>query len=420
MGSVGRPSGLKAVRCWISDDFGKFLTGQVISSLGDAVSGFALPLLVFTLTGSALNLALTTTITMLPYLFFGLIIGAWVDRLDRKRVMIVVDLLCGAVIALLPILALIGQLSVGWIYGCAFVNAILSIFFDAAQFAAVAALVKQDDLVQANGRVQASYSAATIVGPFVGGAFLIVLPLYGLLWIDAASFVISAFSLSIIRVSFNRADPDKETKPRTSLRQDIIEGLRYVIGHPVLRNIALMMAMVNLVSTSVGAQLVFYAKNRLHASDTQVGWLFSAGSIGLVVLSLAAGRLRKRFSFSQVALGALTLNGLTIILLGLNTVYWLALPLWGLSLGLVLLFNINTGSLRQAIAPNHMLGRIIMSARVLAWSVIPIGTGLGGFVVEKTGRVDLLYLVIGLLVVIIPTAFRFSALGRAEKYLPPK
>lgn len=400
----------------LSGDFWKFWTGQAISALGDSFTGFALPLLVYKLTGSALNLALSTAAYMLPYLLFGLVIGAWVDRLDRKRLMIFTDLARAAIIATIPLVASFNMISVWWIYAVLFISSTLSIAFDAADFAAIPSLVNPDDLVTANGRITASYSAARVIGPLLAGGLVAILPLYDLILVDAASFAVSSATLALIRISFN-ATKEKKT---TRIREDVVEGLRYVIGHPVLRNISAMMALVNFVSATTGTQAVLFAKQQLGASDSQIGWLFSAGSVGVILLSLLAGRLRKRFPFSKVALSALMLEGVMIIALSFTQVYWVALPLWALMSGLGILFNINTGSLRQAIVPNHMLGRIMSIAGVLAWSAIPLGAFLGGVVVDQTQNIGLVYGVIGLLVVIIPFAFSFTPLGRAEDYLPKK
>jgi MFS family permease len=127
------------------NDFWKFWTGQTISTLGSSFTGFALPLLIYNLTGSSLNLALTVTATVLPYLLFGLVIGAWVDRVNRKRLMVVTDLARALVIASIPLASFVGLLSVWWIYAVAFLNAALTICFDAANFAAVPSLVRQED-----------------------------------------------------------------------------------------------------------------------------------------------------------------------------------------------------------------------------------------------------------------------------------
>lgn len=399
----------------LSADFWKFWTGQTISNLGSSITGFALPLLIYKLTGSAINLAIATAAVFLPYLLFGLVLGAWVDRVNRKRLMIAADLLNAAAIASVPLLAMAGMLSVWWIYGVAFLTSTIGIAFQSAEFAAIPNLVSRDDLVTANGRIQASYSAAAIVGPLVAGALVGFLPLYDLLLLDAATFLISAVALKLVRIEFNGGEAEQR---HGSIRQDIIEGLRYVIGHPVLRNISIMMAMVNFVASTANTQLVLFAQQRLGANDSQIGYLFSAGSVGVVALSLLAGPLRKVWPFSRVALGALMLDGLVLVLLALTTSLWAGVALWALSSGLGILFNINTGSLRQAIVPNHMLGRVMTIAGVLAWSAIPVGTFIGGVAIERTGDVALVYLVIGVVVALIPAGFAFTALGRAERYLP--
>lgn len=398
----------------LSSDFWIFWAGQTISNLGTSMTLFALPLLVYQLTGSALNLGLTFGLGMLPYLLFGLLIGAWADRVDRKRMMIVVDVLQAAVVVAIPLLALSGSLRIEWIYVAVFCQGVLNICFQAAEFAAIPSLVAREDLVTANGRIQASYAAATVAGPLLAGVLVALMPIYDLLLIDAASFVLSAACLATIRCRFNGAEPTRAS----SIMADVGEGLRYVWGHPVLRNISLMMALVNLVGATIYAQLVLFVSQHYGASEAQLGLFYSAGSVGVVVLSLAAGALRRRFSFSRVALGALTLSGLTTLVMALTPWYWLGLILWAMTSGLGILFNINTGSLRQAIVPQHLLGRVISVAMMIGLSATPIGALLGGLAIERTGSPALVYAVSGLLTILIPLAFALTPLGRAEQYIP--
>ena len=196
------------------------------------------------------------------------------------------------------------------------------------------------------------------------------------------------------------------------------EGLRYVIGHPVLRNISLMMALINFVGATTFTQLVLFARERLNVGPAGVGALFAAGSAGVVVTGLLAGRLRKRFSFTALAMTSLMLMGALEIVFAGMTWFAPALLLWAGSSGLGILFNINTASLRQAIVPNYMLARIMSIASVLAWSAIPAGALIGGWVVKATGNVALVYGVIGLLNICIAAFFRFfTALGDAQRYV---
>lgn len=395
-------------------DFWKFWIGETVSNFGTSITLFALPLLVFRLTGSAVSLGIAFAMFNVPHLFFGLLIGAWADRLDRRRLMIVVDLLSAAVVVAVPLASIAGVLSIWWIFAAAFMLATLGIFFQAAQFAAIPSLVERDQLVTANGRIQASFSAATVVGPLAAGALVAFIPIESLLFVDALTFVISAIALSLIARPFNAP---RETA-RTSIHADVVEGLRYVLRHPVLRNISAMMALINLVSVTVYAQLVLFAKQRFAASDSEIGLLFAADGAGVVLLSLAAGPLRSRFSFGNVALGALMLSGVMTVALAYAPSFYIAVVLSALSSGLGILFNINTGSLRQAIVPNHLLGRIITIAMVLAWSASPLGSTIGGYIVERTGDVQTVYAAIGVLVFVIALYFRlFSPLGHAERYL---
>src|SRR5258708_5921923 len=244
----------------LSNELWKFWLGQTISNLGTSFTQFALPLLVFKLTGSALNLAITTAATFLPYLLFGLVIGAWVDRMNRKKLMIATDVARAAVIASIPLLASIDRLSVEWIYVVSFLSTTLSICFNSAEFAAIPSLVPSEGeaIVTANGRIQASYSAAAVIGPLLAGALVAFISIPLLLVVDAASFLLSALSLAIIRLSFNLEDP----RANTSIRQDVVEGLRYVLSHPVLRNISAMMALVNLVGTTAEELLALLGRER--------------------------------------------------------------------------------------------------------------------------------------------------------------
>jgi predicted MFS family arabinose efflux permease len=400
----------------VSSDFKKFWVGQTISNLGSSFTQWAVPLLVYQLTHSAVNLGIATAATFLPYLLFGLIIGAWMDRVDRKKAMIALDSLNALVILSIPLVAQFGHLNVWWIYGVTFIQSTVTIAFSAGEFAAIPSLVSTDDLVTANGRIQATYSAAQVVGPLLAGALISFFPLTWVMAFDAGSFALSALSLLLVRASFNvQSDESREA---TTILHDVREGLRYVFGHPVLRNISLMMALINFVGATTFAQLVLFADQRLDAQDAKVGGLFAAGAAGVVVTGLLAGRLRKRFSFTALAMTSLMLMGLCLTVFAGMRWYWIALPLWAASGGLGILFNINTGSLRQAIVPNHMLSRVLSIAAVLAWSAIPAGALVGGWVISATDNVALVYGAIGILTICIAVFFRlFTALGDAQRYV---
>jgi hypothetical protein len=399
-------------------DFWLYFSGQLTSQVGSSFTLFALPLLVFKLTGSATSLGLTTAANLVPYLLFGLVLGALVDRIDRKRMMLLTDVGRACVILILPLLALSGGLRVEVIYAVAFVQSTLGILFNCGEFAAIPSLVGRDDLVAANGRIMATNSAGQIVGPILAGVLVAVMPPADLLFFDVASFLASAASLALIRRSFNEVEPPSPPAAGVGgLLRDVLDGLQYVWSRPILRSISIMMALINFVATTETSQLVLFAERVLGATDTQVAVLFAAGAAGVVVVSISAAAIRRRLSFAVTALGALTVSGLSVTAMALIGSYPAALVLWAVSSGFGLLLNINTSSLRQAIVPSHLYGRIVSVAMVLAWSAIPLGALAGAAAIQLTGSPVGVYAVTGALTALIALSFGFSSVRHGDRYL---
>lgn len=397
----------------LSPDFWKFWCGQACSNLGSSFTLFALPLLVFTLTGSAINLAITSAISTLPGILFGLLIGAWVDRTNRKQLLIATDILRALVIASLPLLAWLNLLTIGWIYIVGFVSATLTTCFSAAQTTAIVSLVASDDLVTGNGRIQASYSAVNILGPLIAGLLATLFPLSSLLLFDALTFLISALSLACIQTSFNRST----APPNTSIRAAIREGLAYLIHHPILRLLALFGLLLNFVVATIGAQLVLFAKDQLQATNAQLGLLYTAQSVGVFGFALLAGYIRKHVGFSRIILGAVILHGMLTVVLALSPFYWIAVGCLASMAGLIALMGINVLSLRQALVPNELLGRVSSSLSVTVAIAMPLGTLVGAFAIEQTRNIQGVFAVIGCMIFSIGVIFVFTPLRVAERYL---
>jgi predicted MFS family arabinose efflux permease len=214
-----------------------------------------------------------------------------------------------------------------------------------------------------------------------------------------------------VRAPFNEESPPA----RQSVSRDVADGLRYVFRHPVLRNVSILAALVNLLGVTVWTQLVLFAKKRLDATDTKVGVLFAAGSLGIAGLSLAAPLVRRYVSFSVATLGALMLYGALIVALALTHSYWVAVPLWAVTAGLPYSFSVHTLALRQRIVPDHMLGRVMTIAQVSAWSMNPLGALVGGWSIAATGSPAGVYAALGAAIFVSATAFWFTALGRIDE-----
>ncbi len=398
-------------------DFRLFFSGQFISNLGNGITDFALPLLVYQLTGSQLGLGLAFAIRVIPYLLFGLPVGAWVDRLDRKKLMVVSDVLNGILLIPIPILGLAGILPVELIFVFLFLSSALNLVFDTGQFAAVYSLVDPKRLVAANGRLRASIQITSVVGaPIVGALVWLGVRLEVVILIDAISFLASAGTLLAIRRSFN-APPDDEPTPVQTIVTDIKEGLRFILSNPLMRATIGLAAVINLTTTVIPAQLIAFGTDWLDASEFDLGLLTAAGAGGAILLALSAEPLRARFSFSVVTVSSMIASGLLVVALALVSSVWVALPLWGLALGMTVLFNICLRSLQQQITPPRMMGRVSASSQVISWSVIPIGSLGGSWIADQTGRLDIVYVVAGASMVVAALLFfGLTALRHPTRY----
>ena len=409
--SVTAPAGVA------SRDFRLYFSGRFISNVGNSVTDFALPLLVYQITGSQLGLGLAFAIRMLPYLLFGLPIGAWVDRLDRKKLMVASDVLNAVLLLPIPILGLAGVLPIELIFVFLFLSSTLGIVFDTGGFAAVYSLVDERELVGANGRLQANYQITSVIGaPIVGGLIWLGVRLEAVLLLDAVSFVVSAAALLAVRRSFN-APPDDEPTPVASILSDIREGLRFVVRHPLMRATIGMSTLINLTTTVVPATIIAFGVERLSATEFELSILMAFGAAGSIVLALGAAPLRQRFSFSAVTVVSVVVAGALVVGLALTTNLWLAMPLWGLAFGMTILFNVCLGSLWQQITPPRMMSRVIASVQVLSLSVIPVGAFGGSLIARETGHLERVYLVSGLSMVVIGVVFFLAtALRHPTRY----
>ncbi|MEU6644112.1 MFS transporter [Saccharomonospora sp. NPDC046836] len=394
-------------------DYRLFLAGQTISSLGSSFTTFGLPLLVFRLTGSPTDLALTTIATFLPYLLFGLLIGAWVDRVDRRRLLIYTTVASGLTVAVLPTMAACGVLHVWIVYMVAFVRASLGIVAHAVEGSAMPSLVSRERLADANGKLRAGSAAAQVAGPILAGALIGGgLPIVEVFVVDAVAFWIAATLLVVVRSPFNRGHSAREPK---SVRSEIVVGLRYVLADPLLRNIALHAALYNLLGSIVTSQLVFFAHDRLGATDAQVSVLFGCGAIGTAAALFVSARLRHRLPFAAATLGVMMCWSALILGFSASTSFWLGAILWTVAAGLPTVYAVQTLTFRQLVVPDHLLARVQTTGQVLAWSVQPLGAFVGAAIIEATAHIAAVYAGAALLMALGTAGFWTGPLGKATR-----
>jgi MFS family permease len=365
----------------LSGDFARFWTAEAISQIGTHFTAVALPLLAAVSLGvSPMAFGVLAAAFGLPHLLFGLFAGAWVDRLRRRPVMIVADIGRAGLLGVIPAAVLVDRLSIELLIVIAFGVESLTVFFDIAYLSYLPTIVPRRDLVTANSRLEATTSGAQVVGPALAGTVVRVLSAPLAVLVDALSYLVSAAFLCRIRLP----EPEPAKVESAGMLAEIREGLGAVWRVPVLKALALSSATMNLGGYLFLSIYVLYMTRNLGLDASAVGMVFAAGGVGALLGSLFAGRARDRWGLGRVLVGSQLLFGIFGMFVPIAVLIpTLALPLIiaaeFLQWVMVLIYNINAVSLRQAITPDHLLGRVNGSMRFLVWGTRPVGSLLGGF-----------------------------------------
>lgn len=374
----------------VRNEFAKLWIGQTVSQLGSQIGSTALNFTaILALQATAAELGVLNAVGALPVLLLGLLVGVWVDRLRRRNILIVADLGRAAVLMAVPIAAALGVLRIEVLYVVAVIVAALAVFFDVAYPAYVPSLVPSESLVRANSRLSASEAIAEIAGPGLGGALVQVLTAPFAVAFDALSFMASAVSLALIRTA-EAQPPPAATTPGAVVR-DAVEGVRTSLTQPVLRALLGQAATASFAGGIIGTLYGLYAVRELGLTPLLIGIVVGVGGASALLGAFMAERAVARFGLGRTLLGAGAFGWAATFLIVL------APKSWPLSVTLSLLiasqaadfagtiFAINALSLRQASAPNHLLGRINSGVRVVEGVLMPAGTLFAGLLAERMG-----------------------------------
>ena len=365
---------------WRNRDYMLLWGGQVVSTTGSMASYAVIPLLILALTDSPAAAGTAAALRWFPYMIFSLPGGALIDRWDRKRVMILADLGRAIAIGSIPIAMFLDRLTIAQIYVVSFIEGSLFVFFNLAEVAALPHVVKRRELPEAAAQNEAGFGTAHIVGPPVGTFLYQTLGRAIPLAVDALSYVVSVVSLVMIRADFRTAAAPEHH----DLRKEVMEGLRWLWGKPLIRYMAFLTGGYNLVNGALPLVIIVLAK-QLGSSDAEVGVMFSMGGIGAIVGSLVGGKIQKRFTFGQVIV---TLTWVNVAGMALYAI--VPSPLWvGVVSGVIFfvgpVYNVVQFSYRIALIPDELQGRVNSVFRLLAFGFIPVGAAAGGAVIEHAG-----------------------------------
>ena len=385
VGGDRAPAGTGRASLWRHADYMRLWSAATVSLMGSQVSQLALPFIAAViLRASVFEVALLGAVEMLPFILIALPAGAWLDRVRRRPVLVAGDFGRAAALVTISIAYAVGALTIWQLYAVGFVVGSLTVLFDVADMSYLPVLLEADDLVEGNAKLQIPAAAAQIVGPGLAGGIMGLVAAPFAVLVDASSFVVSGGLISLIR----KHEPKPVRKigadgQQTSIRQEIGEGLRYVIGNRYLRMIAGSTGTSNLGSSMGFAIFAVYAYVELGLTPQLVGLTVGLGSLGVVLGALTAGPLARRFGVGPVIVGSMFANGPAFFLM-------VFLPASALVAGVMLIaaqfvmgfsavvYNVNQVSFRQAITPLEMQGRMNATMRFIVWGTMPIGSVAGG------------------------------------------
>lgn len=375
-GSASASSGTPAGLLRRNADFRRLWTGQTVSAFGDQVTAVALPTAaILVLHATPLQVGALTAVGFAGYPVFGLVAGAWVDRVARRTVLVVADVIRLLAIGSIPLAATLGTLTLTQLYVVGLLLGSAAVFFDVGAQAYVSSLVDREDLPQGNARLEMSNSTAMVGGPALSGGLIQLVGAASAILLDAASYLVSVLSLLAVR---RREQP---TRRRGSLVPQIREGVRIVFGHRLLRGLTVSVTLANLGRGMALELFLLLAYRGLDMSSGLAGALLALGGVGTLVGAALSTWLAGRFGLGRTLVFSSVAKGLPFLAVPLALVGPPPLvlgPILFVSSFFIPVWNVNNLSLRQYLTPDALQGRVSATVRTVSWAAIPVSGLLGG------------------------------------------
>lgn len=352
-----------------------------ISNLGDGVVIAAGPLLVASLTADALLIAAAAFLQWLPPLLFGLYAGALSDRLDRRRVIGVVNAVRAVVLAVIAATILTDTVSITVVLGCLFALGTAEVFADNAAQTLLPLIVKRDDLAIANARLQAGFITLNeLAGPPLGAALFatgMALPFIG------QAVLVGAAAVLVSRIGLTRTPRGPEQ--RTHIRHDIAEGLRWTRGHAAVRTLVLTIFIFNITFGAAWSILVLYALQRLGLGEIGFGLLTTFMAAGGLLGTLSYGWITRRVSLGNLMRIGLIIETFTHLGLAVTTIPTVAMAIFFVFGAHAFVWGTTSVTIRQRAVPLDLQGRVSSVNAVGTYGGLVIGSVIGGILGRELG-----------------------------------
>lgn len=361
---------------WKNRNFVWLISGQTVSEFGSAISGFAIPWLLLQLTGSALQMGLAFAVGFVPYLVLSLPAGVWADRYERRHLMMLADSVRLILMLSIPVAHLLGLLTIVQLYVVLALMSACNAIFDASYVSCLPNVVDKEQLRAANSALQTGVSASQILGPALAGTAIAIIGAANTILVDAASFAVSILSLLAIRKSFSVSTSGG--LPKGGMVNQIREGLEYVWNNRLIRTISLFTLAGNLGGSASSALVLYRLHHDLHANAYWSALVMTGVSAGTIIGSLLSGVVANRFRLGTIMMVSLFVFSIPDIVTAFTRIPWV-MGAANVVLGIAMvLWNVQSVSLRQSVIPDHMLGRASSSIRMIVWGSIPVGNAAGG------------------------------------------
>jgi predicted MFS family arabinose efflux permease len=363
--------------------FRLYFVARSVSMLGTALSLVALPVLAFQLTGSPALTALLTAVEAIPYLVLGLPAGALVDRLDRKKVMVVSSVVSGASLLSIALMSLVQAVQFTHLLVAAIIVSTSFVFSDAAGFGLLPALVGRTRVASATSVLVTTSTLVGLIGPALAGVLIATIGTALVVGIDGATYLAAACLTAFVRVN----DPLPSPTRQFSLHADIIEGLRYIWRRPEIRALTFMGTGVSVAGGAITGIIIVIGVQQLgyRTDDARLGLLYAATAIGTLAASLLLKGIHQRLGVGVVVLVGVSIAGVSAVMLAMSNttpmvVLFLAMFSGGSSLAII-----NGIIVRQVITPSRLQSRVNTTARLIAWGGAPLGATIGGVAAQIGG-----------------------------------
>ncbi|GHF68840.1 MFS family permease [Amycolatopsis bartoniae] len=366
-------------------------------NLADGIGKVAFPLLATTLTRDPVQIGALSATQFVPWLLVGTVAGALVDRVDRRRAMVLANLVRAVVVLLTAVLVGTGTLSIWLVYLAALLLGAAETVAESAANAVIPAVVERDRLEGANSRFQAAeILGQTFLGGPVGSATFALFALLPFL-LSSAGFAIAAALLLGLAGGFRPSTPAAAVK----LRTDLADGLRWLARNPLLLRLVLIAGLISVTSELAQAQLVLYALEDLGLSDAAFGVFSFVGGLGGLAGAAATPWLVRRTGRVPVLLCGILAGGLGFLAMGLVRDVLAGALGFGLFAAAVVAVNVVLATARHALVPGELLGRVLGAWRTVVWGAVPVGALLGGALTRLAGSASATFVVSGVAQIVL-------------------